>query len=686
MSATSPNRQPYKYANNVTVKTLLEARKDAEKVPGETTKPIVLKKTPEATTSTTTMVFHPTSSGIKTLKIPSKAALDSAVQAVVTEIPTSLPTANIKVPAPAAMPAIQPRYNVTKTIQSMKGPISTAPRVEPMSLSSPNVSRGHATLLTSPAQGHITLTSQGQTTLPTSPVQGHLTLTSPAQGQITLPSSPAQGQTTLHVSPAAQGQTTQFTGQVQTSNASQSLLTQLQAGNNQIMLTALNKAGGIGNVVLAAPQHQEKKNMTLKVLPQGLQQAQQGVMQGYLTPQGLIIPQAALQQQTLQQASTQLLTQGALTNQTLLQGALGNLPLQVGFGAGNMAAVLSGNQLNVSQIGTNSGNMSMQNTPKMFPNNVRVLQNSVSTLANIVSTQNSTVSTERKAVGQIDRPSAVIAGLNRAVGTNPVSSLINATPMLSTTLVSSTGAKPSVGTDKFASAVMDTPKVRLQTLGGGASTLLNLGGISKLQGQSPGLLMPGLIPGMNLVNAGGQFKLQDGSNNVTLLGNNSINLSAIVTSTTSSVVTKPSLASSGNTLGHIYPMVTLAGSGLTTAASSGAAIVPPSPTINPVPQSPVQLAPPLLGQLTSPMANMGNIATMLGQMASPLSKPGIINQQTGVGGNIQLLAQPPGMKLATGTSGQILRLPNIPNTSSSLIGQQLSMSVSRESDTWSAAS
>jgi hypothetical protein len=37
---------------------------------------------------------------------------------------------NMKVPSPVTMPSIQPRRNITKTIQSMKVPIPTTPKVE----------------------------------------------------------------------------------------------------------------------------------------------------------------------------------------------------------------------------------------------------------------------------------------------------------------------------------------------------------------------------------------------------------------------------------------------------------------------------------------------------------------------------------------------------------------------------
>ena len=112
----SPGRSQCKYASNVTVKTLLEARK-----------PSFTETSPE---NHGTIVVQSTAAGVKKLKLPSKAALDSAIQTVVTEVKTSLPTMNMKVPSPVTMPSIQPRRNITKTIQSMKVPIPTTPKVE----------------------------------------------------------------------------------------------------------------------------------------------------------------------------------------------------------------------------------------------------------------------------------------------------------------------------------------------------------------------------------------------------------------------------------------------------------------------------------------------------------------------------------------------------------------------------
>lgn len=205
----SPNRSQCKYASNVTVKTLLEARK-----------PIMSETTSE---NQGTIVVQSTATGVKKLKLPSKAALDSAIQTVVTEVKTSLPTANIKVPSPVTMPSIQPRRNITKTIQSMKVPIPTTPKVEAK--------------------------SNGPISVQVSP---------PNYVQ---PASPVIGQPNLAV--ASPG----LIGLNQINNAGQLMLTNLKSSSN---------------------------------IPTG-----QNIVQGYLTPQGLIIPSANLKNvQSQQKAGT----------------------------------------------------------------------------------------------------------------------------------------------------------------------------------------------------------------------------------------------------------------------------------------------------------------------------------------------------------------------------------------------
>lgn len=114
-----------------------------------------------------TLLLQTSAAGAKSIpsliKLPSKAALDSAVKAVVTSVNTTLPTVNIKVPSPTSLPSIGPRRNVTKTIQTMKSPIPVAPKFVTQS------SGGQTTL--SYADSHTTSSSQ-MLTVSSSSVQG----------------------------------------------------------------------------------------------------------------------------------------------------------------------------------------------------------------------------------------------------------------------------------------------------------------------------------------------------------------------------------------------------------------------------------------------------------------------------------------------------------------------------------
>jgi len=106
-----------------------------------------------------TLLLQTSAAGAKTLpsliKLPSKAALDSAVRAVVTSVTTSLPTVNIKVPSPTTLPSIAPRRNVTKTVQTMRSPIPVAPKLVSQYLESQaNPSLTNA-VVSSPNQSHL---------------------------------------------------------------------------------------------------------------------------------------------------------------------------------------------------------------------------------------------------------------------------------------------------------------------------------------------------------------------------------------------------------------------------------------------------------------------------------------------------------------------------------------------------
>ncbi|KAL4225137.1 hypothetical protein ACF0H5_015830 [Mactra antiquata] len=100
---------------------------------GTTPKPQQCVITSISAAKLNTLLLQTSAAGAKSIpsliKLPSKAALDSAVKAVVTSVNITLPTVNIKVPSPTSLPSIGPRRNVTKTIQTMKSPIPVAPRV-----------------------------------------------------------------------------------------------------------------------------------------------------------------------------------------------------------------------------------------------------------------------------------------------------------------------------------------------------------------------------------------------------------------------------------------------------------------------------------------------------------------------------------------------------------------------------
>ncbi|XP_071100239.1 uncharacterized bromodomain-containing protein 10-like [Haliotis cracherodii] len=225
----SPSKQ--KYASNVTVKALLENRASlkgpdlqsiinrSETVDGMASLLSSIRTTeaPALTAKTNInlckVVLPATGGQLKprVVKLPTQEALDSALQSVVTSVRTSLPTAHIKVPSPVTLPSIQPRRNVTKTIQSMKVPIPAAHRVESTY----------------------------------SPVN------------VTCPSS---------VNPSASESITSL---------------------SQVTKSPIKTEYVVQNPTATSSS---QKNMLLKVVPQNFITSQ-GLVQGYLTPQGLVIPQ-----------------------------------------------------------------------------------------------------------------------------------------------------------------------------------------------------------------------------------------------------------------------------------------------------------------------------------------------------------------------------------------------------------
>ena len=323
ISATSP-----KYASNMTVKSLLWAKKKANrreeqavyrsllpKMDGDIEQTLEVDSSVNKNaivdgvnldTSGPHLIQKTTTEGVKVIKIPSKEVLDSAVQAVVTtDIKTSLPTANIKVPSPVTMPLIQPRKNVTKTIQSMKGPISTTPKVASMVAS------------IKPTQSNI---QQSPVKVQADQIQSGTPVLSQIKSATSLATAPT---TQIPITPTANSYILQPGGQqltgmlqgntlIQTSNP----LVQVQnagsvLGNIQVQgnVAGMQAVQGIQENVVG------QQNAIFKMMPQspgmvqGVPQSpgiiqtvpqSPGVIQGYLTPNGFFIPQVALQQQGLQ--------------------------------------------------------------------------------------------------------------------------------------------------------------------------------------------------------------------------------------------------------------------------------------------------------------------------------------------------------------------------------------------------
>ncbi|XP_064601292.1 uncharacterized bromodomain-containing protein 10-like [Liolophura sinensis] len=281
---TSPNKP--KYACHVTVKSLLQDRaKKALELGSDVLKDDSEESAKEAFVPSAAQVLSLASevgqqlpgvlemskselntqpivvtvnTGIKglpqTLKLPSKETLDSAVQAVVTSVKTTLPTAHLKVPAPSTMPSIQQRKNVTKTIQSMKAPI---PVINASTSSDSSNSPLSTTSATAFMVGNV---PQRRNTV--------VMNTKPAMHQIP--------QTALTASTGIPGQ---------------SMTPVLKAGIPTATISG--QALGIKNQVQNSVV--PPNSTLLKVTPQTFMTSQ-GLVQGFLTPQGLVIPQGALQQ------------------------------------------------------------------------------------------------------------------------------------------------------------------------------------------------------------------------------------------------------------------------------------------------------------------------------------------------------------------------------------------------------
>ena len=262
-----------------------------------------------------TLLLQTSAAGAKSIpsliKLPSKAALDSAVKAVVTSVNVTLPTVNIKVPSPTSLPSIGPRRNVTKTIQTMKSPIPVAPKVITQSSSS---AIGTALSL---ANSNILVTTS---TLTLGSVSGqggglsslaNLTNLISAQ-QIQSPAFPASsvvGQPASLTSNLLQAVRAQLGSTTCVSSlGGSSLVSSTMAGQNSLQTGSLVQSA---QSVTGMVQSIDGKNVLTKMIPQNILTSQ-GLVQGFITPQGIVIPQAKKTQtgtQVLSQTGLQIVSQ-----------------------------------------------------------------------------------------------------------------------------------------------------------------------------------------------------------------------------------------------------------------------------------------------------------------------------------------------------------------------------------------
>ena len=262
-----------------------------------------------------TLLLQTSAAGAKSIpsliKLPSKAALDSAVKAVVTSVNVTLPTVNIKVPSPTSLPSIGPRRNVTKTIQTMKSPIPVAPKVVTMSSGSvlgTTMSGANSNMLVSSAATPLVsvagqsvglgsnLIPAGQ--VPSSTLQV-VTLASQSSGIMLkgLDLIRAQLGPGAIVSLASQPQ-------VGPRSTTSSPLIYVSSQANGQSATLVQSSQTLSKVV----QNLEGKNVVTKMIPQTILTSQ-GLVQGFVTPQGIVIPQSKkTQNQASAQASSSVFT------------------------------------------------------------------------------------------------------------------------------------------------------------------------------------------------------------------------------------------------------------------------------------------------------------------------------------------------------------------------------------------
>ena len=244
-----------------------------------------------------TLLLQTSAAGAKSIpsliKLPSKAALDSAVKAVVTSVNVTLPTVNIKVPSPTSLPSIGPRRNVTKTIQTMKSPIPVAPKVvtqssgsvlgTTMSVANSNVLVSSATLpLVSVAGQPVGL---GTNLIPAGQIQSTplplVTLAGQSSGLVlkSLDMVRAQLGSPATVSLAAQPQTG---ARPTTPSPVISINDQISVQGTSIVQSTQSLSRIVQNI--------DGKNVLTKMIPQTILTSQ-GLVQGFITPQGIVIPQ-----------------------------------------------------------------------------------------------------------------------------------------------------------------------------------------------------------------------------------------------------------------------------------------------------------------------------------------------------------------------------------------------------------
>ena len=262
-----------------------------------------------------TLLLQTSAAGAKSIpsliKLPSKAALDSAVKAVVTSVNVTLPTVNIKVPSPTSLPSIGPRRNVTKTIQTMKSPIPVAPKVITQSSSS---AIGTALSL---ANSNILVTTSTLTLGSVSGQAGglsslaNLTNLISAQ-QIQSPAFPASsvvGQPASLTSNLLQAVRAQLGSATCVSSlGGSSLVSSTMAGQTSLQTGSLVQSA---QSVTGMVQSIDGKNVLTKMIPQNILTSQ-GLVQGFITPQGIVIPQAKKTQtgtQVLSQTGLQIVSQ-----------------------------------------------------------------------------------------------------------------------------------------------------------------------------------------------------------------------------------------------------------------------------------------------------------------------------------------------------------------------------------------